>query len=249
MQGEVEIEGGDAIALQVREELARRRLSRQWLADEARVSLSTLEKALAGRRPFTLATVVRLEEALKTSLRERPAIESAVGGPGLFAPESLGAYARPAVQWLEGEYLTIRPSFGEPGALFAYLTAIRWDEQKGHLVFCETARQDRDYEQQGSVSFPHLSGHIYLVTESSGQYRLALLSRPSGGGALHGILMTLVAGQGAHLTPGATPIVLLPKDRQTSADLGVVRPGDLCFSHYREEVDAIARRGFALFPA
>lgn len=250
MHGDVEIAGGEGIALQVREELARRRLSRQWLADEARVSLSTLEKALAGRRPFTLATLVRLEEALGTSLRGKSVVgNGADSGPALFAPESMGAYARPAVQWLEGEYLTLRPSFSEPGALYAYLTAIRWDDSRGYLGFCETARQDRDFEQQGYVSFPHLSGHIYLVTESSGQYRLALLSRPSGGGALHGVLTTLVAGQGAQLTPAATPIALLPKERQIVADLGVVRPGEPCYADYRKEVDNITGGGFALFPA
>src|SRR3954470_8543262 len=94
MHNELSEEGSESVALVVREELARRRLSRQWLADEARVSLSTLEKALAGRRPFTLATVVRLEDALGTALRSRPVHEE----PKLFAPESMGAYARPAVQ-------------------------------------------------------------------------------------------------------------------------------------------------------
>src|SRR5262245_4116586 len=54
---------GSEIARKVREELARRRISRQALADMARISISTLEKALAGRRSFTLATVIRLEEA------------------------------------------------------------------------------------------------------------------------------------------------------------------------------------------
>ena len=72
MHNELSVEGSEAVALIVREELARRRLSRQWLADAARVSLSTLEKALAGSRPFTLATVVRLEGALGTSLRLTP---------------------------------------------------------------------------------------------------------------------------------------------------------------------------------
>jgi transcriptional regulator with XRE-family HTH domain len=244
MHVEVEIEGGEAIALRVREELARRRLSRQWLADEARVSLSTLEKALAGRRPFTLATVVRLEDALGTSLRGVPEPAG-----HLFAPESMGAYARPAVQWLEGEYLTLRPSFSEAGALFAYLTDVRWNESKGHLIFCETSRQDRQYEQQGFVSFPHLSGHIYLVTESSGQYRLALLSRPRSGGVLHGILTTLVAGVGAQLTPAATPIVLLPCPAHDRSDLGVIRPGERSYDRYRQEVDAVGTQGFALFPA
>src|ERR1043165_10157722 len=119
MHGELSVDGSQTGARGVGEELARRRLSRQWLADEARVSLSTLEKALAGRRPFTLATVVRLEDALGTSLRVRKG-----GGDAAtrsFAPESMGAYSRPSVQWLEGSYLTLRPSFSEPGAIFAYL--------------------------------------------------------------------------------------------------------------------------------
>ena len=47
MHSELSVEGSESVALLVREELARRRLSRQWLADEARLSLSTLEKALA----------------------------------------------------------------------------------------------------------------------------------------------------------------------------------------------------------
>ena len=57
------------IAETIREELARRRISRQALAEQAKLSLSTLEKVLGGRRPFTLATTVRLEQALGVSLR------------------------------------------------------------------------------------------------------------------------------------------------------------------------------------
>src|SRR3954470_4821177 len=204
MQHDLETDRSEAVALLVREELARRRLARQWLADEARVSLSTLEKALAGRRPFTLATVVRLEDALGTSLRERPRN----GEAKQFAPASMGAYARPAVQWLEGTYLTLRPSFSEPGAIFAYLTSIVWDELEGHLVFSEASRTDSDYEQKGFVSFPNISGAIYLVTISAGQYRIALLNRPSGRW-LSGILLTLAAGEGAQLTPAAVPLALM----------------------------------------
>ena len=51
------------IAETIREELARRRISRQTLAEQAKLSLSTLEKVLGGRRPFTLATTVRDEPA------------------------------------------------------------------------------------------------------------------------------------------------------------------------------------------
>ena len=59
------------IAETIREELARRRISRQALAEQAKLSLSTLEKVLGGRRPFTLATTVRLEQALGVQLLER----------------------------------------------------------------------------------------------------------------------------------------------------------------------------------
>ena len=245
MFSELTVEGSESVALQVREELARRRLSRQWLADEARVSLSTLEKALSGRRPFTLSTVVRLEDALGTSLRSPTRTVEAP--PGLFAPESMGAYARPAVQWLEGTYLTLRPSFSEPGAVFAYMTSIAWDDSNGHLVFSEASRTDSQYEQKGFVSFPNLSGAIYLVTISVGQYRVALLNRPSGGG-LTGILMTLAAPQGAQLVPAAVPITLISSSTRPEPKVGVIRDGDECYAEYRECVDRVTQRGYALFP-
>ena len=245
MHSELDHEGSKSVALLVREELARRRLSRQWLADEARVSLSTLEKALSGRRPFTLSTVVRLEDALGTSLRSSRQAAQPVAG--IFAPESMGAYARPAVQWLEGTYVTLRPSFSEEGAVFAYLTSISWDEAKGHLVFSEASRTDSQYEQKGFVSFPNLSGQIYLVTIFEGQYRVALLNRPSGGG-LSGVLLTLAAGQGAQLIPAAVPMALLPTTAHPDAEVGVIREGDKCYADYRECVDRVAGRGYALFP-
>jgi hypothetical protein len=245
MQGELSEEGSESVSLVVREELARRRLSRQWLADEARVSLSTLEKALAGRRPFTLATVVRLEDALGTSLRAK---NHANDEPKLFAPESMGAYARPAVQWLEGTYLTLRPSFSDAGAIFAYRTSISWDSSGGHLVFSEAARTDSDYEQKGFVSFPNISGAIYLVTMSQGQYRVALLNRPSGH-LLSGILLTLAAGEGAQLIPAAVPIALVPTNDEENKTIGVVHEGDPAYEEYRTCVDRVTQRGYARFPA
>src|SRR5947207_11519393 len=100
-----------SVAAMVREELARRRISRQLLADQAKISISTLEKALSGRRPFTLATTIRLEEALGVALRKAngqpPAPAVTAGG---VAPDALGFYSRPAVAWIEGAYLTLRPS-------------------------------------------------------------------------------------------------------------------------------------------
>ena len=240
---ELSSEGSNSVALIVREELARRRLSRQWLADEAKVSLSTLEKALSGRRPFTLSTVVRIEDALGTSLRAR----NDIGAARLQAPETMGAYSRAAVQWLEGTYLTLRPSFSQKGAVFAYLTSILWNDEKGHLIFSEAARTDTEYEQKGFVSLPHISGAIYLVTIAEGQYRMALLNRPSGGG-LSGILVTLAAGEGAQLIPAAVPISLTPVRNQTDAVVGVITEEHECYEEYRACVERVTQRGYARFP-
>src|SRR5450631_3102896 len=95
------------VAETIREELARRRISRQTLAEQAKLSLSTLEKVLGGRRPFTLATTVRLEQALGVSLRKAGDTAPAPAAPvnGDIAPDGLGAYSRRAVTWLEGMYI------------------------------------------------------------------------------------------------------------------------------------------------
>src|SRR3954471_5097532 len=125
-----------AVAGQVREELARRRISRKRLADQAKISISTLEKALSGRRPFTLATTIRLEEALGVVLRDgKPEPVKAVPAPSGLAPGDLGFYARPAVSWIEGNYLTLRPSFSDTSAIYAYRTEILWDDPSSSLIF------------------------------------------------------------------------------------------------------------------
>jgi hypothetical protein len=91
-----------------------------------------------------------------------------------------------------------------------------------------------------------LSGAIYLVTISDGQYRVAILNRPSGRG-LSGILLTLAAGEGAQLTPAAVPVALVPV-AAGEPSVGVIREGDQCYAEYRECVDRVTQRGFARFP-
>ncbi|MEW5965185.1 MAG: helix-turn-helix transcriptional regulator [Pseudomonadota bacterium] len=236
------------IAGRLREELARRRMTRQGLAHHARISLSTLEKALSGKRPFTLATLVRLEEALGLELRPRAAAPAApaVNGriPGL-APEELGSYSRPAVAWIEGEYLTLRPSFSAPSAIYAYRTEIRWDEASSGLAFRESERLDADFTQHGLVSAPHQSGHIYLVTNRHGQYRLIIVSRPTINGEMHGVLTTLLAGRGSQLTPVATPIVLAPLASVGHAEFGRIDPGHTAFARYKKLLKRTIEEPFA----
>jgi transcriptional regulator with XRE-family HTH domain len=237
----------------VLEELARRRLSRQQLAQQARISLSTLEKALSGRRPFTLATVVRLEQALGISLRNGIPGEKVLarGEPGgrETAPDELGSYSRAAVSWIEGAYLTIRPSFGDKTAVYAYCTEIAWDAARSSLVFRESERLDAAFSQQGVVSAPSFSGHIYLVTNEHGQHRLIVVARPSIGGEMHGILTTLQVGRGAHLIPVSAPIALVPMKRIAGPHFGRIDRAHNAYAQYRALLKRTLDEPFALFLA
>ena len=240
----MEIESGwAALAERIREELGRRRVTRQWLADEARISLSTLEKALAGQRPFTTGTLVRIEAALGLALRSRETAKENRSGD--VAPDSLGAYSHPAVRWLEGDYLTLRPSFGTAQAIYAYRTTITWDEAGSHLVFSEADRADAAHRQRGDVALPHQSGDIYLVTQESGQYRLAILNRPTIDGALCGLLTTLQDAGGSRLVPVSCPILLLPIAGGATPHYGVFRPGEEFHADFAAALERVEAEGFA----
>ncbi|HMK81938.1 MAG TPA: helix-turn-helix transcriptional regulator [Xanthobacteraceae bacterium] len=236
------------IAATIREELARRRISRQQLADQAKLSISTLEKALGGRRPFTLATTVRLEQALGVSLRK--GTEEAAAHPnGEVAPDSLGAYSRRAVAWMEGTYVTVRPSFSEPDAIYAYRTEIAWDATASCLTFREGERIDAAFAQHGEVAVPNQSGHIYLVTIRDGQHRLITVSRPTIKGEMYGIIATLRAGRGSQLTPIAAPIAYLPIRNVASPRFGRIMPGEAGYEAYRGELKRTMEEPFAMFMA
>lgn len=236
------------VAATIREEIARRRMSRLALAERAKISISTLEKALSGRRPFTLATTIRLEEALGVSLRNGGSngVAAAVGTNGI-APDDLGAYARRSVLWIEGTYLTLRPSFGEPGAIYAYRTDIVWDDEHSSLVFRESERLDSDFTQYGSVAVPNQSGHIYLVTNRHGQYRLITVSRPTITGEMHGILTTLLAGRGSQLTPIAAPIAFVPLRAVPDAVFGRIAPAHALHDRYEVVLKRTLDEPFAMF--
>jgi transcriptional regulator with XRE-family HTH domain len=234
------------VAETVREEIARRRISRQSLAEQAKLSLSTLEKVLGGRRPFTLATTVRLEQALGVSLRKVQDVPAAPVN-GDVAPDSLGSYSRRAVAWIEGTYLTLRPSFGDRGAIYAYHTEIGWDPAASSLLFREGERLDVTYTQFGEVAVPHQSGFIYLITNQHGQHRLITVSRPTHSGEMYGIIATLLAGRGSLLTPIAAPIAFLPIKNIPGSTVGRISPGDANYAVYREHLRRTTDEPFALF--
>lgn len=213
----------EQIADRIRETMARRRISRKALAVEARISVSTLEKAMAGDRPFSLASVMRIEQALGIALR-------AAAPTPLIAPPELGSYSRNAVAWLEGQYLTLRPCFEVTGGIHAYCTTIAWNDAAHCLQFSEGERFDSVNAQAGHVSLPALTGKIYLSTSQNGQLRLAILNSPTRTRELSGLLLTLTAGAPSH--PVATPIVLMP--RQAEHRFGRITGEDAAFARYHQ---------------
>ncbi|MBS0528749.1 MAG: helix-turn-helix transcriptional regulator [Proteobacteria bacterium] len=235
------------VAATIREELARRRISRQHLAEQAKLSISTLEKALGGGRPFTLATIVRLEQALGVSLRKTDVPIDAATGNGDIAPDHLGGYSRRSVAWMEGTYLTLRPSFGDKDAIYAYRTEIMWDAANLCLLFREAERLDANYTQYGEVSVPNQSGHIYLHTNRHGQLRLITVSRPTIIGEMYGIITTLLAGRGSQLTPIAAPIALLPIKGFANPTFGRIGADDPNRAAYHGHLKRITDEPFAMF--
>ncbi|MGV7212784.1 helix-turn-helix domain-containing protein [Bradyrhizobium sp. UFLA05-112] len=235
------------VAEKIREELAKRRISRQALAEQAKLSLSTLEKVLGGRRPFTLATTVRLEQALGVALRKNHAAPPAPAAGNDVAPDSLGSYSHRAVTWLEDVYITLRPSFGDKDALFAYRTEIAWEPKVSSLVFREGERTDAAYEHTGEVAVPHQSGFIYLVINRHGQHRVITVSRPTVAGEMYGIISTLRAGPGSQLTPIAAPIALVPARNVKTPTLGRISPDNVNYALYRDHLRRTVDESFALF--
>ncbi len=234
------------VAETIREEIARRRISRQALAEQAKLSLSTLEKALGGRRPFTLATTVRLEQALGVSLRKSAVVVASPAGNDV-APDSLGSYSHRAVTWLEDVYITLRPSFGDKDAIFAYRTEIVWEPKVSSLVFREGERTDTAYEHTGEVAVPHQSGFIYLVINKHGQHRVITVSRPTVAGEMYGIISTLRAGSGSQLTPIAAPIAYVPAANIGDPAVGRIGSDHANYKLYRDHLRRTIDESFALF--
>jgi hypothetical protein len=151
------------------------------------------------------------------------------------------------VTWLEGVYVTVRPSFGDKEAIYAYRTEITWEAAASSLVFREGERQDAAYAQFGEVAVPNQSGHIYLVTNRHGQHRLITVARPTISGEMYGILTTLLAGRGSLLTPIAAPIAYLPIKMVGSPTFGRVSVDDPNYAQYRQHLRRTTEEPFAMF--
>jgi hypothetical protein len=213
--------------------LARKDLIREHL------SKSSIEKLFQG--DFTERTLNKVEGILKTSFRKSSA------GRDDTADRSVGGYVFDAVEYLQGDYLCVRPMFANPANFNAYLVTISWSDERKCLVFEEKSRFDGKYRQKGTVHIPFGTAYMNLVSSSAGNVRTILLSLPDSDDLMRGIILTLSNPKGSVYIPVASPIVLRKLRKAEEPELGVITENQLSHGEYQSSLATVLTEEFGIF--
>lgn len=203
------------------------------------LSLSTIHKALAGE--FSDATLAKIEAILGRSFGpdERKGAAEAL--------KELGGYSLCAVTEMQGTYLCIRPLFGEPEVVTAYLILVRWDDRQSCLCFAEHDRWDTRYTQAGRVHITFGTSFVNFVTVDRGSIRVVMVSQPDNYGFARGLITTLHNPRGMWLIPTSAPVVLKRLEEGEKPRLGLVQPGMPDYETYKALIDSVAAEDYAKF--
>ena len=164
---------------QIKTAMIEKKLTQAEIADAADCHEKTIQNLLGGRsvREQTLFDVCmvlgldydKLKEAWDGKTPRGP--EELQGEGGLVAPVYMGAYTRAAVDHYIGSYLTVRPSFAQPGVIVAFRTDVSWEPDWPSLLFQERDRPDAPYSHRGRLYIPASSMFIHLVSLTKGAMR------------------------------------------------------------------------------
>jgi hypothetical protein len=213
--------------------LARKDLIREHL------SKSSIEKLFQG--DFTERTLNKVEGVLKTSFRKPSAIREDT------ADRSVGGYVFDAVDYLQGDYLCVRPMFANPANFNAYLVTISWSEERKCLVFEEKSRFDGKYRQKGTVHIPFGTAYMNLVSSNAGNVRTILLSLPDSDDMMRGIISTLSNPKGSVYIPVAAPIVLRKLRTAEEPELGIIAETHRSHGEYQSWLATVLTEEFGIF--
>jgi hypothetical protein len=213
--------------------LARKDLIREHL------SKSSIEKLFQG--DFTERTLNKVEGILKTSFRASSA------APDDTADRSVGGYVFDAVEYLQGDYLCVRPIFANPANFNAYLITISWSDERKCLVFEEKSRFDGKYRQKGTVHIPFGTSYMNLVSANAGNVRTILLSLPDSDDMMRGIISTLSNPKGSVYIPVAAPIVLRKLRKAEEPELGIIAENSRSHGEYRSWLATVLAEEFGIF--
>ena len=213
--------------------LARKDLIREHL------SKSSIEKLFQG--DFTERTLNKVEGILKTSFR------ASSPTPKETADRSVGGYVFDAVEYLQGDYLCVRPMFATPANFNAYLITISWSDERKCLVFEEKSRFDGKYRQTGTVHIPFGTSYMNLVSASAGNVRTILLSLPDSDDMMRGIISTLSNPKGSVYIPVAAPIVLRKLRKAEEPELGIIAEHHRSHGEYQSWLATVLTEEFGIF--
>ena len=211
--------------------LARKDLIREHL------SKSSIEKLFQG--DFTERTLNKVEGILKTSFQRQVRDDTAA--------KSVGGYVFDAVEYLQGDYLCVRPMFANTARFNAYLITIAWSDEQKCLVFEEKSRFDGKYRQQGTVYIPFGTSFMNLVSSSAGNVRTVLLSLPDSEDMMRGIISTLSNPKGSIYIPVAAPIVLRKLRTGEEPELGVISADNRRYGEYQAWLATVLTEEFGIF--
>jgi len=227
-----------AIATAIQRYLDANGLARKDLIRE-HLSKSSIEKLFQG--DFTERTLNKVEGILKISFRKSSA------GRDDTADRSVGGYVFDAVEYLQGDYLCVRPMFANPANFNAYLVTISWNDERKCLVFEEKSRFDGKYRQKGTVHIPFGTAYMNLVSSSAGNVRTILLSLPDSDDLMRGIILTLSNPKGSVYIPVAAPIVLRKLGKAEQPELGIIAEHHRRHGEYQSSLATVLTEEFGIF--
>ena len=231
-----------AIASAIQRHLDANGLARKDLIRE-HLSKSSIEKLFQG--DFTERTLNKVEGILKTSFQRQAQAQLKVRDD--TAAKSVGGYVFDAVEYLQGDYLCVRPMFANPGNFNAYLISIAWSDEQKCLVFEEKSRFDGKYRQVGTVYIPFGTAFMNLVSSSAGNVRTVLLSLPDTEDMMRGIISTLSNPKGSIYIPVAAPIVLRKLRAGEEPELGVIARDNRRYAEYQSWLTTVLTEEFGIF--
>src|ERR1700733_3097262 len=227
-----------AIATAIQRHLDANGLARKDLIRE-HLSKSSIEKLFQG--DFTERTLNKVEGILKTSFQKPVAVRRDA------ADKSVGGYVFDAVEYLQGDYLCVRPMFANPANINAYVIAIAWNDTQNCLVFEEKLRFDGKYRQIGTVYIPFGTAFMNLVSSSAGNVRTVLLSLPDSDDMMRGIISTLSNPKGSIHIPVAAPIILRKLRPAEEPELGVIPPDHRRYGEYQSWLASLLNPELGIF--
>ncbi|WP_339036303.1 hypothetical protein WHZ78_02400 [Bradyrhizobium symbiodeficiens] len=194
----------------------------------------TITDFFAGK--FTAKTLTKIEQHLKRNFGATDKTDD--------APAELGSYSYILVERLQGVYLAVRPLFGNPKVINAFIITMRWDAERPCLVFSESKRADQKYAREGAVYLENGKPFLNLLAIKAGEVRNYLITLPDDEGIARGLVLTTHNPNAFNFTPVAAPCCLRKLADDEAPATGLIEEGHASYSAYSELLAGVTSGGY-----